>query len=106
MNRTLPNYFNLLLCKKLSCFFLCAILAQFAFIQSANATVIFSGSGNNPEVSANASGTASFSIAGDTLTVVLKNTTSPRTASQGNSMTGVVFDIDSASPRLHWQARP
>ncbi len=65
-----------------------------------SAATIFSGSGNNPEVNANASGEASFAISGDTLTVVLTNTTAPRTAEQGNVMSGVAFDIDSASPTL------
>ncbi|HVT27519.1 MAG TPA: XDD4 family exosortase-dependent surface protein [Lacipirellulaceae bacterium] len=65
-----------------------------------SAAVFFSGSGNNPEAAANASGEASFAISGNTLTVVLTNTTSPRTAAQGNALSGIAFDIDSASPTL------
>ncbi|HLO41730.1 MAG TPA: XDD4 family exosortase-dependent surface protein [Phycisphaerales bacterium] len=66
----------------------------------ANAGVVFSGTGNNPEVNANASGTADFSLSGDILTVVLTNTTSPRTAAQGNALTGVTFDVTGANPGL------
>jgi hypothetical protein len=67
---------------------------------AAPAATIFSGSGNNPEVGGNASGSATFNISGDTLTIVLKNTTDPRTAAQGNVLSGVAFDLDSASPAL------
>ena len=77
-----------------------ATVLLFAFGGRASASIIFSGSGNNPEVSANASGSATFSISGNTLTVVLQNTTSPRTTDQGNVMSGVAFDLDSASPVL------
>src|SRR5262245_60673973 len=68
--------------------------------QSAKAGVIFSGSGNNPEASATASGKAEFTISGNILTVVLTNTTSPRTTAQGNALTGVTFDIDPGNPVL------
>jgi hypothetical protein len=64
------------------------------------ASMIFTGSGNNPEVGANASGSATFTISGNSLIVVLQNTTSPRTAAQGNAMTGVTFDVDTTSPTL------
>lgn len=67
---------------------------------TASAAVTFTGSGNNPEANATASGSATFSISGNILTVVLANTTLPRTAAQGNAMTGVTFDLDSASPVL------
>lgn len=77
-----------------------ALAIVFSASRPSSAATIFIGSGNNPEVSANASGSASFSIAGNTLTVVLKNLTSPRTTAQGNAMTGVAFDVNSASPVL------
>lgn len=66
----------------------------------AQASVIFSGSGNNPEVGANASGSAMFTISGNTLTLVLTNTTAPRTTAQGNAMTGVTFNFSSGSTVL------
>jgi hypothetical protein len=62
--------------------------------------MIFTGSGNNPEVSANASGSATFTISGSSLIVVLQNTTSPRTADAGNALTGVTFDVNTTSPTL------
>lgn len=67
---------------------------------SALASVTFSGTGLNPEASANASGSAKFTISGNILTVVLTNTTSPRSTAQGNAMTGVTFDINPGSPAL------
>lgn len=67
---------------------------------TASAAVTFSGTGWNPEVNAFASGDAEFSIAGDTLTVILTNTTAPRTTAQGNAMTGVIFDIAGGAPSL------
>ncbi|GMV25947.1 MAG: hypothetical protein AMXMBFR58_19780 [Phycisphaerae bacterium] len=66
----------------------------------AHAAVTFTGTGNNPEVNALASGSATFTITGNTLTIELTNTTSPRTASQGNALTGVSFDLDGGSPIL------
>lgn len=77
-----------------------ATLLFFSLGGAADAATIFSGSGNNPEVGASASGTATFNISGDTLTIVLKNTTDPRTAEQGNVLSGVAFDLASASPTL------
>jgi MYXO-CTERM domain-containing protein len=65
---------------------------------ASQASVLFSGTGFNPEAAANASGSALFQISGNTLTVTLNNTTSPRTASQGNALTGVAFDFLNASP--------
>jgi hypothetical protein len=71
------------------------------FCGPARASIQFSGSGPNPEASnAIASALATFSITGNNLTLILQNTTSPRTAAQGNALTGVVFDIDSATPAL------
>ncbi len=80
--------------------FVLALAIVFAASHQSPATIIFSGSGNNPEVGATASGSAAFSIAGNTLTLVLKNLTSPRTTAQGNAMTGVAFDINMANPVL------
>lgn len=77
-----------------------ALSAVAALSASAGASVVFSGSGNNPEVGANASGSAEFSISGDILTVVLTNTTAPRTTAQGNALTGVTFDVTGANPAL------
>lgn len=85
---------------RLSTFVAAATLLVLILAGRTPAATIFSGSGNNPEASATASGTASFSISGDTLTLVLTNTTSPRTTAQGNALTGVAFDVDSASPVL------
>lgn len=65
---------------------------------SANAAVLFSGTGFNPEAGTNASGTALFAISGNTLTLTLNNTTSPRTTAQGNALTGVAFDFLNAMP--------
>ncbi|MBX3354971.1 MAG: PEP-CTERM sorting domain-containing protein [Phycisphaeraceae bacterium] len=67
---------------------------------STSADVLFTGSGWNPEVSSNASGTASFSVSGSSLIVVLTNTTSNRTTAQGNALTGVVFDVVNGGPNL------
>jgi MYXO-CTERM domain-containing protein len=77
-----------------------AVLSAAAFTAGASAAVTFSGSGNNPEVSGNAAGSAEFSISGNTLTVTLTNTTAPRTTAQGNALTGVAFDLIGSSPSL------
>ena len=84
--------------------FAAAAAAGFAALaaSSASASVIFNGSGINPEVSGAASASAVFSISGDVLTVVLTNTTAPRTTAQGNALTGVVFDIDGNGPVLNF----
>ena len=66
----------------------------------ADASVVFTGTGTNPEVGGPASGSASFSISGSTLTVVLTNTTSPRTTAQGNALTGFTFDLTGGSASL------
>ena len=81
-----------------ACALVALLLSQLA--TPSRASMIFIGSGNNPEVSANASGSAAFTISGSTLTVVLKNTTSPRTTAQGNAMSGVTFDVNTTSPTL------
>ncbi|MBX3388675.1 MAG: PEP-CTERM sorting domain-containing protein [Phycisphaeraceae bacterium] len=77
-----------------------AFAAGLAVTSMAQASVIFSGSGVNPEVGATASGSAMFTIAGDTLTIVLTNTTAPRTTAQGNALTGVTFNFSSGSTTL------
>jgi hypothetical protein len=66
----------------------------------ARADMIFAGAGTNPEAGDAASGRAVFAVAGDTLTLVLTNTTGPRTVSQGNALTGVTFDVAGGSPAL------
>jgi hypothetical protein len=75
-------------------------LLLFALSGRASASMIFTGAGFNPEASANASGKAEFTISGNTLTLALTNTTSPRTTAQGNTLTGVTFDLTSADPVL------
>lgn len=67
---------------------------------AAQAAVTFTGSGNNPETGQTATGSALFSVSGNLLTVVLTNTTAPRTTAQGNALTGVSFDIDGTGPSL------
>lgn len=67
---------------------------------SASASVIFGGSGLNQEVNKIATGTAQFTISGNTLTVVLTNTTLPRTTAQGNALTGVAFELGSGAASL------
>lgn len=81
-------------------FLFAACAAGLAIGSLAQASVIFSGSGNNPEVNQIASGSAMFTISGDTLTLVLTNTTLPRTLAQGNAMTGVTFDVGNGSAVL------
>ena len=85
--------------KKVS-FSLAASAAVLAIATSTQASVLFSGSGFNPEAGTNAAGSAMFTISGNTLTLVLTNTTLPRTTAQGNAMTGVTFDIGGGSPVL------
>lgn len=79
---------------------LAAIAAGFAIASSAVASVTFTGSGINPEVGVNASGSAKFTISGDILTLVLTNTTAPRSTAQGAAMTGVTFNFSSGSTSL------
>lgn len=66
----------------------------------AQASVTFTGSGLNPEANATGAGSAKFTISGNTLTLVLTNLTSPRSAAQGNALTGVTFDINPGAPVL------
>ncbi|MBL8875904.1 MAG: PEP-CTERM sorting domain-containing protein [Phycisphaerae bacterium] len=84
--------------KKSFAFAACA--AGLAIGSFAQASVVFSGSGNNPEVNLMASGSAMFTISGNTLTLVLTNTTLPRTTAQGNALTGVTFDIGNGAAVL------
>lgn len=79
---------------------LIALSAVAVLSASAGAGIVFSGNANNPEVGTNASGSAEFSISGDVLTVVLTNTTAPRTTAQGNALTGVTFDVTGTNPAL------
>lgn len=78
----------------------CVVASVLCAAGAADASVTFSGFGPNPEVSGNASGSAQFTISGNTLTIVLTNTTAPRTAAQGNALTGVSFDLSGASATL------
>lgn len=72
---------------------------------SARASIEFLGSGPNPEASgAQASGSAKFTITGNSLSLILTNTTAPRTTAQGNAMTGVAFNINGGSPVLNLQS--
>ena len=77
-----------------------ALAAALACTAASSASVVFSGTGYNPEASTTASGTALFSVSGGTLSVVLTNTTLPRTTAQGNALTGIVFDVNGSSPSL------
>jgi len=77
-----------------------SIAAVFATISPTSASVVFNGSGLNPEVNASASGSAMFQVSGGTLTILLTNTTDPRTTAQGNALTGVVFDVLGGAPAL------
>jgi len=81
-------------------FVLAALAASVGLASTAGASVIFTGSGFNPEGGVNVAGSAAFTISGNTLTLVLKNTTAPRSTAQGNAMTGVTFDINPGSPLL------
>lgn len=77
-----------------------ALVALGLGTSAAPAAVLFTGFGNNPETAESASGTAEFTIAGNDLIVVLTNTTNPRTTAQGNTLTGVTFDINPGAPTL------
>ena len=68
--------------------------------QGARAGVLFTGTGINPETGTTATGSAEFSISGSTLTIVLTNTTVGGSGAQGNSLTGITFDINPGSPAL------
>ncbi|MBL8887621.1 MAG: PEP-CTERM sorting domain-containing protein [Phycisphaerales bacterium] len=76
------------------------IAASLGMATSALASVTFTGSGYNPEGNANASGSAMFTISGNTLSLVLTNTSLLRTAAQGNALTGVAFNINPGAPVL------
>lgn len=77
-----------------------AIAAAALIAGSANASVLFTGSGLNPEAGTTASGSALFDVSGSSLTILLTNLTDPRTASQGNALTGVTFDVIDGAPAL------
>lgn len=85
---------------KNSSFLYAAFAASLAIGFGVQAAVTFSGSGLNPEIGANASGSAMFTISGNNLTLVLTNTTLPRSTAQGAAMTGVTFNLNSGSPAL------
>jgi hypothetical protein len=81
--------------RNLLMFTLAAVVAGlFPAIASA---AVFSGAGLSPEHSSAVSAKAEFSITGNILTLVLTNTTAGGTGSQGDALTGVVFDL-SKSP--------
>lgn len=77
-----------------------ACAAALSIASFSQAAVVFSGSGFNPEGATNVAGSAMFTISGNTLTLVLTNTTAPRTTAQGNAMTGVTFDVGNGSAVL------
>lgn len=82
-----------------------SVLAAMAFAGSAQAAVMFEGSGYNPETKdAGQSASARFSISTDaneveTLTLTLTNTTGI-TKAQGDALTGILFDLGKSSAKL------
>jgi hypothetical protein len=60
----------------------------------------FTSSGINAETGDTVAGSAVFKISGDTLTITLKNTTLGGTLLRGDILTGLVWDINSATPVL------
>src|SRR5262245_30857341 len=77
---------------------LAALFVAFASTNVFAGTVTFTGSGNDLENNHAVSGTASFSISGDVLTIVLTNTTAGGTLAQGDALTGVAFDVSQPNP--------
>jgi hypothetical protein len=67
--------------------------------QVALASISFTGSGTNPGDSGSTKlfGEADFSISGNTLTVILANTGTAATTDQGATLTGLMFNVMSAS---------
>jgi len=68
-------------------------LAAAAVAGPANGTVVFTGSGLG-EDPVSVSGSASFTLTGTTLTLILANTTGSPTPAQGDTITGLVFSIN------------
>jgi hypothetical protein len=68
--------------------------AAIAWVGSAGATAIFTGSGSSENSNA-VSGEADFTLSGTTLTLLLSNT-SGDTSDQGDALTGIVFSINGA----------
>lgn len=65
------------------------------------AAVIFNGSGTNPESGGGSvSGSAQFSVSGNTLTVVLTNSSAAATPVRADALTGLAWNITGASPIL------
>ena len=69
---------------------------------SSHATVIFTGTGLNPETGNvnTVSAASSFTITGNTLTLTLSNTTLGGTLRRGDVLQGVAFDISGPNPSL------
>jgi len=61
---------------------------------------LFTGSGTNSETGDTVAGSALFEISGDTLTITLKNATLGGTLLRGDILTGLVWDINAATPVL------
>lgn len=65
------------------------------------AVILFTGSGTNLEAGGGAvSGSASFSLSGNTLTVVLTNTSAAATPGRVDALTGLAWNITGSSPSL------
>ncbi len=76
------------------------MLLALAIPSFARADLFLAGSGTNATTGNSVSGTVSFDVTGDTLTVILSNTTAGGTLVRGDAMTGVVFDINGPDPTL------
>src|SRR5215470_14041843 len=74
-------------------------LAASIFAVPASATVVFTGTGTGENPGA-VSGSASFTLAGNILTLILTNTSANPTPAQGNTLTGLVFSINGSGQAL------
>jgi hypothetical protein len=79
---------------------LAAALAAGLAPSAARATVLFTGAGTNAETGDSVSGAVSFSVSGNTLTVMLTNTTPGGTTTRGDVLQGVSWDVDGTGPVL------
>ena len=78
-----------------------AVVATLLFdAATSRGATIWTGSGTNPETGGTAvSASATFTITGNILTIVLQNTSGP-TLRQGDALTGIEFNITGAAPLL------
>lgn len=81
------------------CLAMIAMLSLFGATPS-RADFVFSGIGSNPETGNSDSASATFRITGDTLTLILTNTTAGGTLRRGDALTGVAFNIAGPNPTL------